>query len=177
VKLPSPRGSPKKANAVKFRLAVRADLPAITRIYNEAVLTTTATFDTKPQTTRERTAWFCKHGGRYPILVAQIDREVVGWACLSPWSNREAYKITGETSFYVHSKFRGRGIGRKLKMAVIKEARRLGFRSLIARVADGSETSLHLNRAAGFELVGTLKKVGEKFGQLLDVHILQKTLR
>ncbi len=162
---------------MKLRLAVRADLPAITLIYNEAILSTTATFDTKPQTIRERAAWFRKHGGRYPVLVAQIGREVVGWACLSPWSNRDAYKITAETSFYVRSKFRGRGIGRKLKMAVIEEARRLGFRSLIARVADGGEASLHLNRAAGFELVGTLKHAGEKFGQLLDVHILQKTLR
>jgi L-amino acid N-acyltransferase YncA len=161
---------------VRLRPAIRTDLPAITRIYNEAILTTTATFDTKPQTIRERAVWFNKHGGHYPVLVAQIGREVVGWACLSPWSDRDGYKITGETSFYVHSKFRRRGIGRKLKLAIIEEARRLGFRSLIARVADGSDASLHLNRAAGFELVGTLKQVGEKFGRLLDVHVLQKTL-
>jgi phosphinothricin acetyltransferase len=53
----------------------------------------------------------------------------------------------------------------------------LGYHTLIARVAEGSEESLHLNARAGFVLVGTLKEVGRKFGQLLDVHILQKMLR
>jgi L-amino acid N-acyltransferase YncA len=163
--------------AVRLRRAVRADLPSITKIYNEAILTTTATFDTKPQTVRQGAAWFRKHGKRHPIIVAEVDGAVIGWACLSPWSDREAYKITGETSFYVYSKFRGRGIGRKLKRSIIAEARRLGFRSLIARVADGSDASLHLNEATGFEHIGTLKQVGRKFGRLLDVHILQKMLR
>jgi L-amino acid N-acyltransferase YncA len=163
--------------AVRLRRAVRADLSSITKIYNEAILTTTATFDTKPQTVRQRIAWFRKHDKRHPIVVAQVDGEVVGWACLSPWSERAAYKDTGETSFYVYSKFRGRGIGRKLKKAIIAEARRLGFRSLIAQVADGSDASLHLNEATGFEHAGTLKQVGRKFGRLLDVHILQKMLK
>jgi L-amino acid N-acyltransferase YncA len=162
---------------VRLRRAVRADLPTITKIYNEAILTTTATFDTQSQTVRERAAWFRKHGRRHPIIVAQIGGEVVGWACISAWSDREGYKDTAETSFYVHSKFRGRGIGRKLKRAIIAEARRLGFRCLIARVANGSAASLHLNKVTGFEHVGTLKQVGRKFGKLVDVHILQKILK
>ena len=102
---------------------------------------------------------------------------MVGWACVSPWSDRAAYKETGETSFYVHSEFRGHGIGRKLKLAIISAARRQGFRSLIARVADGSDASLHLNKATGYEHVGTLKQAGYKFGRLVDVHILQKMLK
>jgi L-amino acid N-acyltransferase len=174
--MPSSRQKRKIAIA-KLRRAARADLPAITRIYNEAILTTTATFDTKPQTLRQRAAWFGKHGKNYPIIVAEVDREVVGWSSLSPWSDREAYKITAETSFYVDSRFRGRGIGHKLKLAIVKEARRLGFRSVIARVAEGSDASLHLNHVIGFNQVGILKQVGEKFGKLIDVHILQKRLR
>jgi L-amino acid N-acyltransferase YncA len=162
---------------VRLRRAVAADLPAITDIYNEAILTTTATFDTKPQTVRQRTAWFREHGKRYPIIVAHSNGRVIGWACVSAWSDRAAYKDTGETSFYVRSEFRGRGVGRKLKLAIIAAARRKGFRSLIARVANGSDASLHLNKATGYEHVGTLKKVGYKFGRLLDVHILQKMLK
>jgi phosphinothricin acetyltransferase len=76
----------------------------------------------------------------------------------------------------VKSEFRGRGIGRKLKQATIEEARRLEFHTLIARVAEGSEASLHLNESFGFFHVGTMKEVGRKFGRLLDVHILQKML-
>ena len=161
---------------LRIRRAVRADLPVIALIYNEAVLTTTATFDTKPQTVRERSTWFRAHGRRYPIIVAEVRGEVVGWASISPWSDRAAYDVTGETSFYVKSEFRGRGIGRKLKRAIIDEGRRSGFHSLIARVADGSKASVHLNEIAGFNHVGTLKEVGRKFGKLLDVHVLQKML-
>jgi L-amino acid N-acyltransferase YncA len=116
------------------------------------------------------------HGRRHPVVVAQIDGELVGWACISPWSDRAAYNITGETSFYVKSEFRGRGIGRKLKRRITAEARRLGYHSLIARVAEGSDASLYINKAAGYKHVGTMREVGRKFGKLLDVHILQKTL-
>jgi phosphinothricin acetyltransferase len=76
----------------------------------------------------------------------------------------------------VAGNFRGRGIGRQLKAAILNEATRLGFHSLIARITEESHASLHLNLAFGFRHVGTLKEVGRKFGRLLDVHILQKML-
>jgi phosphinothricin acetyltransferase len=162
---------------IEIRKAELADLDAITAIYNEAILTTTATFDTEPKTAAERREWFQTHGERHPILVAVLEDKVVGWASLSQWSDRRAYDETAETSFYVKSEFRGRGIGRRLKEATIDEARRLGFHTLIARVAEGSNESLHLNESVGFVRVGTLKEVGRKFGRLLDVHILQKMLK
>ena len=92
---------------------------------------------------------------------------LVGYASLSRWSERRAYEDTAETSFFVKSEFRGRGVGRQLKEAIIAEARRLKFHSLIARVAQGSEESLHLNLDMGFVLVGTLREVGCKFGKRL----------
>jgi L-amino acid N-acyltransferase len=159
-----------------IRIATSADIPAITVIYNEAVLTTTATFDTEPKTFADRTCWLESHGSRHPVLVAELDGSVVGWSALTPWSDRMAYDATAETSFYVKSEFRGRGIGRALKDALLNEARRLGYHTLLARVAEGSAESLHLNEAAGFRHVGTLKEVGRKFGRLLDVHLLQLML-
>jgi phosphinothricin acetyltransferase len=161
---------------IAIRRAEFADVEAITEIYNEAIQTTTATFDTEPKTIEDRRRWFQSHGERYPVLVALLDTTVVGWACLGKWSDRSAYDGTAETTFYVSSQHRGKGIGRLLKEEIIEEARRLGFHSLIARVAEGSEESLHLNLAFGFEKVGTLKEVGRKFDRLLDVHILQKML-
>lgn len=162
---------------LEIRRAELSDLEAITAIYNEAILTTTATFDTEPKAAAERLAWFHSHDERHPILVALLDGQVVGWASLSRWSERPAYDDTAETSFYVHAHRRGRGIGRALKEAIINEASRLRFHSLIARVAEGSEASLHLNETFGFVHVGTLREVGRKFGRLLDVHILQKMLQ
>lgn len=162
--------------AAQIRKAELADLDAIREIYNEAILTTTATFDTEPKTAEERLKWFQSHGERFPVFVAVVEGKVVGWSSLNQWSDRRAYDETAETSFYVKSEFRGRGIGRKLKEATITEAKRLGFHSLLARVAQGSEESLHLNYSVGFVLVGTMKEVGQKFGKRLDVHILQKML-
>ncbi|MFO1095610.1 MAG: N-acetyltransferase family protein [Planctomycetaceae bacterium] len=152
------------------------DAPAIADIYNEAILTTTATFDTEPKSVEERTGWLESHDDRHPVLVAEVDGRVVGWAALSPWSDRCAYADTAETSFYVHSAHRGRGIGRGLKAAIIEEARRLKYHTLIARVAEESSESIHLNEAAGFVHVGTLREVGRKFGRRLSVHIMQKML-
>jgi len=159
-----------------IRRAVIDDLEAITDIYNEAIVTTTATFDTEPKTATQRLTWFQAHGDRHPILVAELGGKVVGWASISQWSDRPAYADTGETSFYVTSEFRGKGIGRLLKQAIIEEACRLRFHSLIARTAEDSKESIHLNESFGFAHVGTLKEVGRKFGRLLDVHIMQKML-
>lgn len=162
--------------AVIVRLAELDDVPAIAEIYNEAILTTTATFDTEPKTLVDRVAWLQSHDERHPVLVAVADSAVVGWACLTRWSDRPAYDATAETSFYVHSTHRGQGIGRLLKQAIIDEARRLNYHTLIARTAEGSHESLHLNQSFGFRLVGTLKEIGHKFGRCLDVHVMQKML-
>jgi L-amino acid N-acyltransferase len=161
---------------IEIRRAETADIEKITEIYNEAVLTTTATFDTETKTVADRRDWLRRHDDRHPILVAVLDEQVVGWASLTAWSDRLAYADTVETSFYVKSEFRGRGIGRRLKAAIIEEARRLRFHTVIARVAEGSNESLHLNESFGFVHVGTLREVGRKFGRLLDVHLLQKML-
>ena len=159
---------------INIRPAQIADLDAITEIYNEAIQTTTATFDTEPKTRDEQLAWLEAHGPKYPILVADLDGRVVGWACLSRWSGRCAYSETAETTFYVTEEHRRKGIGRKLKTSIVEEGRRLGFHTLIARVAEGSQSSLHMNESFGFKYVGVMKEVGRKFGKLLDVHILQK---
>jgi L-amino acid N-acyltransferase YncA len=161
---------------ITIRRAEAADVPTITEIYNEAILTTTATFDTEPKSIAERMQWLQAHGERHPVLVALADGKIAGWASLSAWSERRAYADTAETSFYVHSTYRGQGIGRKLKEAIIAEARRLQFHTLIARIAEGSKESIHLNESVGFVHVGTLKEVGRKFDQLLGVHIMQKML-
>jgi L-amino acid N-acyltransferase YncA len=73
---------------LETRKATITDLPTITEIYNEAVLTTNATFDTQPKKPAEQEAWFKAYDERHPIMVAEQDKAVVAWASLSEWSSR-----------------------------------------------------------------------------------------
>jgi len=166
----------KMKKSLVTRKAELSDVNAITEIYNEAILTTTATFDTEPKSISERVQWFQSHDNRYPIWVAVLDGKVVGWISLSKWSDRPAYNDTGETSFYVKSEYRAQGIGTTLLQTMIKEAKQLKYHTIIARIAGESDVSLHVHANFGFVQVGTLKEVERKFGKLLDVHILQKML-
>lgn len=108
---------------LNIRRAELSDLDVITEIYNEAILTTTATFDLEPKSRDDRLHWFQDHDDRHPILVAEFNGMVVGWASLNRWNPRAAYEDTAETSFYVNEEHRGQGVGRKLKQAIKTFAR------------------------------------------------------
>ncbi len=148
-------------------------LEAITDIYNDAVLTTTATFDSEPISLDEQRIWFAEHDDKFPIYVVLKSESVIGWASLSKWSGRCAYSDTAEISVYIKDGFRGKGIGTKLINKVLEEGNKAGIHTVLARIADGSEASIRLHKNAGFEYVGVMREVGKKFGKLLDVHLLQ----
>lgn len=103
-----------------------------------------------------------------------MEGQVAGWASLSKWSDRLAYADTAEISLYVHSTQRGRGIGRRLVEAIVLEGQKADLHTLIARIAAGNQISVRLHEAAGFEHIGVMRQVGRKFGQLLDIHLMQK---
>ena len=157
-----------------IRQATLPDLGAITEIYNEAILKTAATFDTETKTVEEQKNWFAEHGPKYPMIVAEEDSRVVGWASLSMWSDRCAYSDTAEISFYVKEGHQGKGIGRKLLEAIIQEGQKTGIHTVMARITEGNEASIHLCESVGFEHIGVMKEVGRKFGKLLDVYLMQK---
>lgn len=168
--------APMNEPRLTLRLAAPHDAAAIAGIYNEAIRSTTATFDTEEKSPEDRRCWLADHDESHPVFIAEMEGEVAGYASLTKWSDRAAYRGTVESSFYVAERFRGQGLGRALKQKIIEEARRLGYHTLLARVAEGSEASMHLNIAFGFRHVGTMKEVGFKFGRWLDVHILQLML-
>ena len=157
-----------------IRRAVQDDLNTITEIYNEAILTTDATFDTEPRTAGEQRRWFTNHGPRNPILVAELNRVVIGWASLSEWSPRRAYSNAAEVSLYVQEGFRRRGIGKKLLRALVKEGENAGLHTIIARITTDNRQSIRLHEKEGFEHIGVMREVGQKAGKLLDVCLMQK---
>jgi len=154
-----------------IRPAIKDDLKAITHIYNQAIIRTTATFDTEPKTFDEMLKWFNHHGSTHPVLVAE-DNAVVGWASLSKWSERCAYEGTVELSFYVDENHRGKGIGKKLLQQITEEGRKK-FHTIISRITEDNEVSIKLHKNEGYKFTGTLYEAGKKFGKYLDVLFYQ----
>ena len=160
----------------QFRPATLEDAQTINDIYNDAIETTNATFDTvaKPLSFREQ--WLAVRQVNHPVLVAEEDDRVVGWASLNSYDARDAYRRTAEISIYIHNEARGKGLGRDLMNAILAAGRDTELLTVIARITVDNEASIRLHENAGFQKVGVLKGVGEKFGQLLDVSIMQRTL-
>ena len=158
-----------------IRFAALEDLGAITQIYNEAVINSVAAFDTEPKTLDEQKSWFVNHGSRSPVLVAELDDLIVGWTSLSKWSDRCAYSNTAEISIYVRQEYRGKGIGKKLINAILREGKKVRLHVVIARIVEGNDISMQLHQSVGFKYIGTMKEVGRKFGKFLNVHLLQCT--
>jgi L-amino acid N-acyltransferase len=162
---------------IRVRKAVSADLPAITEIYNEAILTTNATFDSEPKTVARQEIWFNSHNRKHPILVAEKQEGVVGWASLSEWSTRCAYADTAELSIYIKEPFRNQGIGKQLMKELMSAGERCGLHTVLSRITDDNQASIHLHEMEGFENIGVMKEVGFKFNRLLDVRLMQYIYR
>ena len=158
---------------VTVRPARAEDAGAIAAIYNHYVLTSTATFDTEPKSAEDRRRWLVERDPRHPVLVAEREGLVLGWASLGPWNPRPAYRNTAEVGVYVAADEHGRGVGGRLVRQVIEAARAGGLHALIGQIVAGNEPSLQMSRTVGFELVGTLREVGHKFGRWLDVVVLE----
>jgi phosphinothricin acetyltransferase len=162
---------------ITVRLAERRDAEGIRSIYNVEVLESTVTFDMVPRTLDEQVAWIDEHSGGHPATVAvDAGGTVVGFASLSPWRDRPAYSGSVEDSVYVHRAHRGRGIGRLLLSDLVRVGRDHGFHTVLARIVGGHEASIALHEACGFEHVGVEREVGRKFGQWLDVVLMQRVL-
>lgn len=161
-----------------IREARREDLPAILEIYNDAVFTTTATYDTEPRTLEHRVGWFEEHGRTgHPIFVAVDEgNRVVGWASLNRYHDRAGYRFTVDNSIYVAAEQRGKGIGGKLLDVLVAAAREKQYRAVIAIIDADNKQSVYLHEKVGFKVVGHFEKVGYKFNRWLDVIYMELLL-
>jgi L-amino acid N-acyltransferase len=162
---------------VTIRPAVRADAAEMAAIYNQAVMHSTATFDTEPETAAARELWLEEHTAPpHPVLVAERDGHVVGWASLSRHSTRCAYEATAEASAYVDESETGRGLGTALSEALLEAGRAGGVHAVLSRICTENTVSLAMARKLGFFEIGVMREVGVKFGRSLDVMWLEKLL-
>lgn len=160
---------------VAIRLATLRDAEAIGTIYNYEVVHTTATFDLVPRSVEDQEAWLAARSGAFAAVVAEEpDGTVLGFASLSPYKERAAYRTTVEDSVYVARSAHGRGIGKLLLSHVVEIADAHGFHSVMARIEATGAASRRLHASCGFELVGIERETGRKFGRWLDVAIMQR---
>jgi phosphinothricin acetyltransferase len=110
------------------------------------------------------------------LVAVDEDGAVAGFGSLSPYRDRPAYRTSVEDSVYVHRDRQGLGIGKVLLASLLEVATASGFHAVLGRVVGGHEASIGLHRSLGFEVVGTEREVGRKFGRWLDVVLMQKLL-
>lgn len=161
---------------MELRLAELADSEAIRAIYNREVTESTVTFDLVPRTLDQQRDWLQDRAGVHVAVVAVDQGVVVGFGSLSPYRDRPAYRTTVEDSVYVDRDQRSRGVGRALLGELVDVATSHGFHAMMARIVGDHEASIALHRSLGFELVGTEREVGRKFGHWLDVMLMQRLL-
>jgi L-amino acid N-acyltransferase len=158
---------------MNIRKATLSDAQAIADIYNEAIENTTATFDTETKTLANREEWLLQHSDKYPVIVAEVDGVVAGFASMTRWSDRAAYDDTAEISIYILPDYHNRGIGRQLMEAIITAGKTGGLHCVLSRITQGNDKSIYLHQQFGFRTVGVMQEVGKKFGKLLDVTMMQ----
>lgn len=147
-----------------------SDWPAVRRIFREGIETGDATFETEPPPWE---AWDEAHLER-PRVVAVLDGEVVGWAALTPVSDRCVYGGVAEVSVYVGEGARGRGVGRSLLEALVRGSEEVGLWTLQAGIFPENEASIRLHEACGFRTVGVRERLGEMAGEWRDVVLMER---
>lgn len=160
-----------------IRDATPDDAEAITAIYNDAIVNTTAILWHEP---KDVTLWrerLIDRPAHFPLLVAEDEGgAVVGFALLGPYDDKCGYDGVAEWSVYLAEQARGQGIGLALSEAVISAGRAAGLYSILSRVTEGNVVSERLHERLGFTKVGTFKKLGQKFGKRHDVIAYQLVL-
>ena len=151
---------------MEIRVARREDLQQLLDIYNYEVVHGVATLDLQPKSLEEWGQWFDAHNIKnHPLLVAEQAGRVAGYASLSPYRSKEAYRSTVELSIYIGPGFRRQGVATALMEAILREARQgPETHTVVSVITDGNEASRKLHEKFGFTYCGAIREVGMKFG-------------
>lgn len=162
---------------VIIRRAEQGDLPVLLDIYNHYVRTTPITFDLEPRTLAQRQNWFdqFKASGSHQCFVAVKAGRPIGWACSDRFKSKAAYDTSVSTSIYVAHTETGQGLGRRLYETLFA-ALAGGPHRAYAGITLPNDASVGIHREFDFELIGTQREVGRKFGKFWDVALYEKPL-
>jgi phosphinothricin acetyltransferase len=163
------------SEVITIRPALASDAEAICAIYNQGI-EDHATLETQLRTPSERRQWLASRGPRHPVVVAEVDGQVVGWGSLNAFNPREAYRHVADFSVYVERHWRGRGVGRTLLGRLIELARALGYHKMVLTGFPSNAASVALYERMGFTKVGIYREQGLLDGRWVDTLIMEKLL-
>ena len=158
---------------LKVRPAELRDASDIARIYLQATQDHLATFENFLQTPEERTRWVNEHSGNYPLLVADLNGWILGWAALSPYLVRPRMEGIAELLIYIDRDYRRHGVGRELMRAVQALAAACGHFKLVGRFLRHNDAGRTLCRMSGWREVGVHLKHTKLEGGWYDVVVVE----
>jgi L-amino acid N-acyltransferase YncA len=161
---------------IVIRKATETDIESIQTIYNEGIEDRIATLETEKKDYCFMKNWFENHNGRYHIIVAEEEGEILGWASLNPYNNRAAYLGVADLSLYISRENRGKGIGGKLLESIQTLAKENDFHKIVLFTFPFNQLGQGLYRNKGFREVGVFKDQGILNGQYVDVMAMEKLL-
>ena len=160
-----------------IRPAVDADLDVILEIHNAAIRDSLAIWTETEVDRADRERWLAAHqADGHPVIVAEVDGVVAGYAAYSQWREKSGYRYTVENSVYVAEGYQRRGIARTLMVELIDFARAAGIHVMIGAIEAGNGPSIALHSQLGFEAPVIVREVGIKFGTWLDLALMRLVL-
>lgn len=163
-------------STLTVRQATPADIGTILRIYNQGIEDRIATLETETKDSSYMEAWFKDHQGRFSVMVAEREGEVIGWASLNPYSHRCAYSGVADLSVYIDRSYRGQGVGSSLLESLHKVAKENSFYKMVLFTFPFNQSGQGLYQKMGYRQVGVFEKQGIMDGAFIDVMIMEKLL-
>ncbi len=162
---------------ILIRPANTNDLESILCILNDEIKFGTSVYDYKEKSLSDIQTWYQeKRKHKFPVLVAQINNEVIGYSTYGYFRPREGYQFSIEHSVYLSKNSQGKGVGKLLMDNLIAIAIDQGFHRMLAVVDANNIGSCRFHEKLGFKEVGKMTEVGYKFDKWLDVIIMQLNL-
>ena len=153
-----------------------SDAKAIVDIYNYYILNTNITFEEKQLTVDDMEERIIEKTVKHPWIVYEMNGQVIGYAYLSGWHSRSAYRYSNEASIYLDRNEKGHGIGKKLFANLLEVSKDYGVHTIVSGITIPNAESISLHEKFGFKKIAEFKEIGFKNNKLLNVGYWQKIL-
>lgn len=143
----------------------------VIEIFEEGIAGGNATFD---QSAPSWEVWDQKFFNVCRFVLETEDHEILGWAALQPFSNRDCFKGVAEISIYMKNAAQGKGFGSMLLKKLVLDSEEHQFWTLQSGIFPENEPSIIIHKKLGFREVGRREKLGQMNGVWRDIILLER---